>query len=194
MGSYVSRLSDSEASFAARKLLVDKSSEACFWRDCCAVREKRSAVSARAIFLAVVAFFRRLRAAAVVCLSSGLRASGNERGGLCRVAAAGPVVRSGKSDGWLCGGGRALGAPPRHVGPVMRSGGGGGRLGGGGHGRASSAPLCRGMCNVAASRPASSSGGGGGSLGGGGCALISPPSRTGRLGGAAEAASGWGLS
>jgi hypothetical protein len=82
---------------------VDTSSEACFWRDRCATREKRSAVSERAIILAVVAFFRRLRAAAVVCLSPGVGGPGNERGGFSRGVAAGPGVRSGWIDGWIGG-------------------------------------------------------------------------------------------
>ncbi len=55
------RLPDSKASCAARRRLVDTCSEFCFWRDRCDAREKRRAVSARAIFLAVVAAFVRLR-------------------------------------------------------------------------------------------------------------------------------------
>jgi hypothetical protein len=74
---------------------VDTSSEVCFWRDRCATREKRSAVSERAIILAVVAFFRRIRAAAVVCFSPGVGGPGNERGGFSKAVAAVQGVRSG---------------------------------------------------------------------------------------------------
>jgi hypothetical protein len=89
------RLPDSEASCAVRRRLVDTCSEFCFWRDRCVTREKRSAVSERAIIFAVVAFLRCLRAAATVCLSSGVGGPGNERCGFSEADAAEPGVRSG---------------------------------------------------------------------------------------------------
>jgi hypothetical protein len=89
------RLQDSRASCAARRRLVDTCSEFCFWRDRCDAREKRCTVSARAVVLAIVAFFRRLRAAAAVSFALGVGEPGNERCGLSEVGAGEPVVGSG---------------------------------------------------------------------------------------------------